>query len=91
MNFYVNWLNSFVVYLAISMILFGTSKTILSIMKYAMSELNFEHLIILLGLFKQKSWYFRHFQFVRFSKLARIGSFQVPIAQKLVKTGMPAF
>jgi hypothetical protein len=55
-------------------------------MKSAMPEQNFEHLIIYIALIKQKLWYFRHFHFFRFSKLARIGSFQIPIAQNAVKT-----
>jgi hypothetical protein len=60
-------------------------------MKSAMPEQNFEHLIINIALFKQKLWYFRHFHFFRFSKLARIVLIQVPIAQRSVKTGDKAF
>jgi hypothetical protein len=58
--------------------IFGVScgtKTILSSMKSALPEQNFKHLIISIALFKQNLWYIKHFQFfVRFSKLAGIGS-----------------
>jgi hypothetical protein len=42
---------------------FCTTKTVLSIMKSAMPEQNFEQMIIYIALFKQKLWYLRHFQF----------------------------
>jgi hypothetical protein len=57
-------------------------------MKSAMPEQNFKHHI---ALFKQKLWYFRHFHFLRLSKLARKRSIQVKIAQKAVKSGVSAF
>jgi hypothetical protein len=55
-------------------------------MKFAMPEQIFKHLIIHIALFKQGYGTLDMFSFLRFSKLARIGSFQMPIAQKAVKS-----
>jgi hypothetical protein len=48
---------------------FCATKTVISIMKSAIPEQNFEHLIIYIALFKQKLWYFRHFQFFGIFKI----------------------
>jgi hypothetical protein len=60
-------------------------------MKSAMPEQNFEHLIIYISMFKQNYGTLDIFSFLRFSKLVRIGSVQLPIAQKAVKTGKKSF
>jgi hypothetical protein len=59
--------------------LFCVTKTVLSIINSAMPQQNFEHLLIHIALFKQTLRYFKHFHFLRLSKLARVGSIQVLI------------